>query len=103
MSGRGMKKYIPFRSLVAQSECLEELRYKRNKIEKPVVLADKAEEINQILSSFDPESLYTITYFYNGFLYKIKTNIISIDLTCHRLLTKEGSLYLYDIIDIERE
>lgn len=102
MSGRGMKKYIPFRSLVAQSECLEEIKYKKNKIERPKITSDKAEEINLLLTELDVNALYKITYFYDGFLYKITTNILGVDINNRRLNTKEGSLYLYDMIDLER-
>ena len=37
MSDRGMKKWAPFSSLIEQSTCLEEMRYQKNKIEKPLI------------------------------------------------------------------
>lgn len=102
MSDRGMKKYVPFKSLVAQSECLEQLRYKRNKIEKPKISSDKAEELNEILQNVNPDYLYELTYFYDGYLYKLTANILGIDTINKKLNTDKGSLYLYDVLNIVR-
>ena len=52
MSDRGMKKWAPFSSLIEQSTCLEEMRYQKNKIEKPLISIEKAREINEILTNF---------------------------------------------------
>ena len=37
MSDRGMKKWAPYSSLNEQATCLEEMKYQRNKIAKPIL------------------------------------------------------------------
>ena len=61
MSDRGMKKWAPFSSLIEQSTCLEEMRYQKNKIEKPLISIEKAREINEILTNYHGQELL-ITY-----------------------------------------
>ena len=45
MSDRGMKKFAPYASLIEQNDYLERMRYEKNKIEKPKLSSEKAEEI----------------------------------------------------------
>ena len=78
MSDRGMKKWAPFSSLIEQSICLEEMKFAKNKVEKPKISNEIAEKINSILVSYNGQEV-TITYYYDGYIYKLKTVIKSIN------------------------
>ena len=52
-SDRGMKKYAPFASLIEQSICLNEMRYKKNKIYKPKIVNERTDKINKILVNYN--------------------------------------------------
>ena len=41
MSDRGMMKWAPYRSLVEQSEFLEQMRYQKNKKDRPTLTEDR--------------------------------------------------------------
>ncbi len=99
MSDRGMKKWAPFSSLIEQSLCLEKMRYEKNKIEKPKIAREEAEKINRILASYHGQEL-TIKYYYNGYIYKIKTTIVSINKNAKTLSLKEGKIPFSEILDI---
>ncbi len=102
MSDRGMKKWAPFSSLIEQSTCLEKMRFEKNKIEKPKISNERAEKINVILSNYKGEEI-TITYFYDGYIYKIKTTIKYINKYQRNLVLDEGEIPLNEIIDIDCE
>ena len=102
MSDRGMKKWAPYSSLIEQATCLEEMRYKRNKVEKPVLSQDKKEEINRILSNYKGE-LLTIKFFYDGYFYIIKDTIKRIDVENRVLILNKGKLNFSQIIDIQND
>ena len=102
MSDRGMKKWAPFSSLIEQSTCLEKMLYERNKIEKPSISQDKAEEINRILSNYHKQEV-VITYYFDGYLYTIKTRIKNINLNEKCLYLPEGKLPFGEIIEINEE
>lgn len=76
MSDRGIKKWAPYKSLDAQDFTLKEHKEKEEKIEKPTISSESAEEINNILVNYNGETL-EFGYFKNGkILYvvdKIKT------------------------------
>ena len=46
---RGMKKWLPFKSLKGQYEELEKMKKERAKVEKPVLSEDEEEEVNRFL------------------------------------------------------
>jgi len=100
MSDRGMKKWAPFSSLIEQSTCLEQMRYEKNKIDKPLISNERAEKINQILINYAGQDV-EIKYFYDGYLYSIVTKIKRIDKEFKKLILPNGSLSFKDIIDIE--
>ena len=102
MSDRGMKKWAPFSSLIEQSKCLEEMRYEKNKIEKPRISNEVAQKINAILVNYHGQEV-TIEYFYNGYIYKIKTVIKYINKTQRKLILEEGEIPLNEVISIDDE
>ena len=99
MSERGMKKWAPFSSLIEQSTCLEKMRYERNKIDKPSISSDRANKINAILTNYRGQEI-KIKYYYDGYLFEIKTTIIKIESTQRALVTSKGIIPLSNIIDV---
>lgn len=96
-----MKKWAPFSSLIEQATCLEEMRYERNKIEKPVLTQDQKEKINYVLQSYEKDQRVTIKFFNNGYLYTITSTIKRFDIDNQQLILESGKLKLSKIIDID--
>lgn len=101
MSDRGMKKWAPFSSLIEQATCLEEMKYQRNKISKPILTEDQIEKINYVLQSYQKGKIVKIKFFHDGYLYIINTSIRKIDLDNKVLVLENGKLSFSNIIDIE--
>ena len=74
----------------------------RNKIEKPKISNERAEKINAILSNYKGEEL-TITYYYDGYIYKIKSTIKYINKYQKLLVLEEGEIPLKEVIDIDAD
>ena len=87
MSDRGIKKWAPYKSLTEQDFSLSKQKEKEEKIEKPKISADFAEEINEILINYHGEEL-TIGYYRNGKIFEVTDRIKKID-------TFEKKLVLY--------
>ena len=102
MSDRGMKKFAPFASLIEQNDDLSHMKYEKNKVEKPKLSNEKAEEINEILTNYNGEQL-EIHYFYDGYIYKIDTKIIKIDILNRKLKLEQGDMSLSNLVDIIRK
>ena len=49
MSERGMKKWAPYKSLNEQEDYLKKLHKKQEKVERPSISSDEADNINEIL------------------------------------------------------
>ena len=101
MSDRGMKKWAPFSSLIEQATCLEEMKYQRNKIEKPLLTEDQIEKINYILQSYQKDQIVKIKFFHDGYLYVVNTTIKKIDLDNRLLVLGNGKLSFTNLIDID--
>ncbi len=102
MSDRGMKKFAPFASLIEQNDYLSEMKYQKEKIEKPVLSTDKEEDINRILTSYRGEVL-EFHYFYDGHIYKLDSKILKIDIYNRKLKLEHGDLPLDKIVDVIRK
>ena len=101
MSDRGMKKWAPFSSLIEQATCLEEMKYQRNKISKPVLTEDQIEKINYVLQSYKKGQIVKIKFFHDGYLYEVNTTIKRIDLENRILILENGKLGFSNLIDID--
>lgn len=101
MADRGMKKWLPFSSLVEQNEYLSRMIYEKYKIEKPLIFEDQAEKINNILKGYDYVSPLKMDVFYDGYVYHIKDKITFIDKNKKLVYFTNFTLPLKNILDIE--
>ena len=101
MSDRGMKKWAPFSSLIEQATCLEQMRYERNKIDKPILSQDQMEKIEYTLQSYKKGQTVKIKFYHDGYLYETETQIKRIDLENRCLILTNGKLKFENLIDID--
>ena len=78
MSDRGMKKWAPYKSLQEQWEVLDHLHEKEERIERPILSNEQAEEINDKLVNYDGQE-YEFYYYKRGKILKEKSTIHKID------------------------
>lgn len=100
MSDRGMKKWLPFASLVEQNEYLEQMIYEKNKIKKPQVSIEQARKIDLILKEHQDLTLNFKIYL-DGYLYQFAGKIVKIDLNKHLIFFKDFYVPIKDVIDID--
>ena len=102
MSDRGIKKWAPYKSLTEQDFTMKSQKEKDQKIEKPTISAEFAEEINDILVNYHNE-LLTIEYYRNGKILSISDRIKKIDTYERKLiLFSRRSILLNEIVSIVR-
>lgn len=98
---RGMMKWEPYRSLNEQSSFLSKMLYEKNKIQKPQMAKEKAEEINEILCHYSGEEV-TATYFDDGYLYSLTGTILKIDAVYRFLTIDEKRIAFRSLTDLVR-
>ena len=103
MSDRGMKKWAPFSSLIEQATCLEQMKYERNKIPKPILTTDQMEKIEYVLQNYQRGQVIKIKFYSDGYLYEIETTIKKIDVENRCLVLEKGKLRFDKIVDIESQ
>ena len=101
MSDRGMKKWAPFSSLIEQATCLEEMKYQRNKISKPILTDDQKEKIEYVLQTYQKGQAVKIKFYNDGYLYVVETQIKRIDIENRCLILTNGKLKFENILDID--
>ena len=52
-----MKKWAPYKSLNEQADFINKMYYEKHKIERPKISSDVAQEINEILLTYNNEIL----------------------------------------------
>ncbi|MCR5506100.1 MAG: YolD-like family protein [Bacilli bacterium] len=100
MSGRGMKKWAPYKSLKEQWETLDNIHEEEKKVEKPKISSEEAEVINDILVNYHGQEL-TIKYFKNGQVLQEKSAIKKIDAYDKKIyLVNRKVISMHDLVDI---
>lgn len=100
MADRGMKKWLPFASLVEQQEYLNKMLYEKNKIARPLVSIERARKIDTILKLY-PNTILNFELYIDGYLYTYVGKILKIDKNKKLVYFDEFFLPIRDIIDIE--
>lgn len=101
MSDRGMKKWAPYSSLIEQATCLEEMKYKKNKVDKPILESDQIEKINFVLSNTKNGQTLNIKFYYDGYFYTVSSQLKRIDIENKILVLEDGKIKFDQLIDIE--
>lgn len=101
MSGRGMKKWAPYKALIEQGDALRDLERNREVHERPILSSDQEEEINDILVNYHGQYV-RITYWKNKKIYEICGIILKIDSVNRWLeLEERKKVLLSDLIGLE--
>ena len=102
MSERGMKKWAPYKSLNEQENYLNKLHKDNEKVEKPKISSDQAEEINEILVNYHGEELI-ITFYRKEKIQSINSIIKKIDVENKKIvLPDRKTIYFVELINLER-
>ena len=102
MSDRGIKKWAPYKTLSEQDFNMSKQKEKEEKIEKPTISAEFAEEINEILVNYHGE-LLTIGYYRNGAILEATDRIKKIDTFEKKLvLCSRKTIMIKEIVSIIR-
>lgn len=99
---RGLIKWAPFDALVGIDNLLKEIRYKNNKITRPVLSIDKIDEINIILTkSIYYQTEVLINYFSDGYIKDIYSKVLKIDKIEDKMYLDVGLVIeLKDLVDV---
>lgn len=99
MSDRGMKKWAPYKSLIEQDHFLNTMKHDKNKIVKPKLSNEQAEEIDRILREYHGE-LLRMRYYQNGDVKEVSQTIKKIDTVERIVIGSEQTIPLKDLLDI---
>lgn len=100
MADRGMKKWLPFASLVEQQDYLDKMLYEKYKVSRPLVSVEQARKIDYILKYY-PDSVLSFKLYIDGYLYTYKGKILKLDKNKKIVYFDDFFLPIKDIIDIE--
>ena len=101
MSDRGMKKWAPYKTLQEQWTTLDDLYESDERVEKPKLSNEEAEEINEKLVNYHGQEL-TFYYYKNGKVLKEKSTIKKIDAFNRKLiLDNKIIIYLKDLVGLK--
>ena len=96
-----MKKWAPYKSLNEQWSTLDKLYKNEDKVEKPQISNEVAEEINDILVNYHGQEL-EFYYYKNGYILKEKSTIKKIDAFNRKLiLNNQKIILLKDLVGIK--
>lgn len=96
-----MKKWAPYKSLNEQWSTLDNLYKNEDKVEKPQISNEVAEEINDILVNYHGQEL-EFYYYKNGYILKEKSTIKKIDAFNRKLiLNNQKIILLKDLVGIK--
>ena len=97
-----MKKWAPYKSLTEQEKYLNKLHEDNEKVEKPRISSDEAEEINEILVNYHGEELL-ITYYRNGKINNVSSILKKIDAENKKIILPERKIiYFVELVRLER-
>ena len=100
MSDRGMKKWAPYKTLEDQWSTLDNLYKSEEKVEKPLISNEIAEEINEKLVNYHGQEL-EFYYYKNGRILKEKSTIKKIDAFNRKLILDNTCIiYLKDLVGL---
>lgn len=100
MSDRGMKKWMPYKSLEDQADFLAQMQYEKHKVPRPILLEEEIYKINAILSS-NHQNPVILQYYDDGYIREIHGRIRYVDSIYKYIKISETRIDFRDIVKIE--
>lgn len=100
---RGMKKWLPFKSLKGQYEMLDEMKEERKRVEKPELSIDEMEEMNRVLLSSAPGDIVKVRFYLDGKIEECTETLIKCDAYQQKLYLKSLVLPFSDVLEIKNQ
>ncbi len=99
---RGMKKWLPFKSLSGQYEVLAEHEKRRKRVAKPELSPEEQEEINEVIVSLKRGDVVFVSYYREGNIYrKEQRTYLSCDEVSRSLSFREGVISFASLLALE--
>ncbi len=76
---RGMKKWLPFKSLSGQYEELDKMKSSRKKVAMPELSVDQIDELNRVLVNLQKGDAVEVTYYHDGEIHRKKGVFVKCD------------------------
>jgi len=100
MNDRGMKKWLAYKSLNQQEVYFAKMRKEKSRVEKPLISSSKAEEINEVLTSYHGEEV-AVRFYFDGEI-KVSRGVIEKIDTFYNLIKMNDIRILFsEIVDVE--
>lgn len=100
MNDRGMKKWMPYKSLEDQSDFLAQMQYEKRKMPRPTLLDEEIYKINAILTS-NHQKPVILKYYNDGYVYEMRGRITYVDSVYKYIKISETRIDFRDIVKIE--
>lgn len=101
MSDRGMKKWMPFCSIIEQKDYLNKMKQDKNNVELPILSEDQQTEINDLLSNYSSE-MVNVSYYKCGKILNKKGIITQINRIDKYIKINSSLIKLENIIFIKK-
>lgn len=99
MNERGMKKWAPYKSLDSQADYIRKMHYEKSMIQKPLLMEDDANRINEILSSYNGQDV-TVSFYRNGHIYSEIGTISYLSQTYMYLIINSIRIQFRDLVGL---
>ena len=101
---RGMKKWLPFKSLSGQYEILDEHEKEREKVDRPDLSEEEIEEINAVLCSLKKGDIVYLSYYdeeESRIIQREKRTFLSCEEYAQYIRFKEGNIAFRNLLALE--
>ncbi len=98
---RGMKKWMPFKSLKGQYETLDKMKNERKKQTMPELSIDEIDDLNHALTSLKKGDRTSVTYFTDGEIKKKDVVFLRCDGYSRTVSFKEVTIPFASLIRFE--
>ena len=99
MSDRGMKKWLPYKSLTEQGGYLSEIIARKSVEEQPIPMEDEAEKIDSFLRNYADGEI-ELRYFTSGHVHHYKGVPIRVDFRKKRIAVASFEVPFAAIVEI---
>ena len=100
MSGRGMKKWAPYASLIEQKGTVMQMKKNRQAIPKPILSQEQANELNEALLNIKQGPI-TLSYYRAGQTITITGGTTRINYDEKYLILNEHTIKFHEIVKLK--
>ena len=99
---RGKKKWLAYKSLEDQVGYINEIIYRKSRVDRPILLEARVEKLDRFLRTYEKGEV-SLSYYFDGYIHRYSGVPLRVDYQRRKIVFETIVVSFDDLVDVDME